>query len=142
MSVELSNQQTIANEEKNKAVAQALIAEYEKYSTKDKADAEKAAQEANAKLTALDQIKGEKYTADQNARQAYREAYNNLNGSLYVQTLQQAGPSYYDTEDIRGEVVNYTMMTLLMEQYGLNLILNILLIWIVSMRQLLIKQDI
>ncbi|MFK1915364.1 hypothetical protein ACIXHQ_02570 [Bacteroides fragilis] len=45
---------------KNKAVAQALIAEYEKYSTKDKADAEKAAQEANAKLTALDQIKGEK----------------------------------------------------------------------------------
>lgn len=60
VSVELSNQQTIANEEKNKAVAQALIAEYEKYSTKDKADAEKAAQEANAKLTALDQIKGEK----------------------------------------------------------------------------------
>lgn len=93
-------------------------------------------------MTALDQIKGEKYTADQNARQAYWEAYNNLNGSLYVRTLQQAGPSYYDTEDIRGEVVNYTMMTLLMEQYGLNLILNILLIWIVSMRQLLIKQDI
>lgn len=108
VSVELSNQEAIAKEEKKKAVAQALIAEYEKYSTKDKADAEKAAQEANAKLTALDQIKGEKYTADQNARQAYREAYNNLNGSLYVQTLQQAGPFYYDTEDIRGEVVNYT----------------------------------
>ena len=108
VSVELSNQEAIAKEEKKKAVAQALIAEYEKYSTKDKVDAEKAAQEANAKLIALDQIKGEKYTADQNARQAYWEAYDNLNGSLYVRTLQQAGPSYYDTEDIRGEVVNYT----------------------------------
>ena len=108
VSVELSNQEAIAKEEKKKAVAQALIAEYEKYSTKDKVDAEKAAQEANAKLIALDQIKGEKYTADQNARQAYGEAYDNLNGSLYVRTLQQAGPSYYDTEDIRGEVVNYT----------------------------------
>ena len=108
VSVELSNQQTIANEEKNKAVAQALIAEYEKYSTKDKADAEKAAQEANAKLTALDQIKGEKNTADQNAQQAYQVASTNLYGSLYVQTLQQIGSSYYDTEYIRGEGVNYT----------------------------------
>lgn len=108
VSVELSNQQTIANEEKNKAVAQALITEYEKYSTKDKADAEKAAQEANAKLTALDQIKGEKNTADQNAQQAYQVASTNLYGSLYVQTLQQIGSSYYDTEYIRGEGVNYT----------------------------------
>lgn len=108
VSVELSNQQTIASEEKNKAVAQALIAEYEKYSTKDKADAEKAAQEANAKLTALDQIKGEKKTADQNAQQAYKVASTNLQGSLYVQTLVNVSSYYYDTETVWGEGVNYT----------------------------------
>lgn len=108
VSVELSNQQTIANEEKNKAVAQALIAEYEKYSTKDKADAEKAAQEANAKLTALYQIKGEKNAANQEAGNDVTTANRNLNGSLYVQTLQQAGSYYYDTEIVRGETVNYT----------------------------------
>lgn len=108
VSVELSNQEAIAKEEKKKAVAQALIAEYEKYSTKDKVDAEKAAQEANAKLIALKQIKSEKNTANKNAQQAWGEASTNLYNSLYVQTLEEIGPDYYDTENIRGEVVNYT----------------------------------
>ena len=108
VSVELSNQEAIAKEEKKKAVAQALIAEYEKYSTKDKVDAEKAAQEANAKLIALKQIKSEKNTANKNAQQAWGEAYTNLYYSLYVQTLEEIGPDYYDKERIKGEVVNFT----------------------------------
>ena len=108
VSVELSNQEAIAKEEKKKAVAQALIAEYEKYSTKDKVDAEKAAQEANAKLIALKQIKSEKNTANNNAQQAWGKAYTNLYYSLYVQTLEEIGPDYYDKEQIEGEVVNFT----------------------------------
>ena len=108
VTVELSNQETIAKEEKNKAVAQALIAEYEKYSTKDKADAEKAAQEANAKLTALNQISNEKYTANKNAIQAFNEANTNLNGSLYMQTIYRLTSNYYVQDFIEGENVNYT----------------------------------
>lgn len=108
VTVELSNQKTIAKEEKNKAVAQALIAEYEKYSTKDKADAEKAAQEANAKLTALNQISNEKYTANKNAIQAFNEANTNLNGSLYMQTIYRLTSNYYVQDFIEGENVNYT----------------------------------
>ena len=108
VTVELSNQETIAKEEKNKAVAQALIAEYEKYSTKDKADAEKAAQEANAKLTALNQISNEKYTANKNAIQAFNEANTNLNGSLYMQTIYRLTQNYYVQDFIEGENVNYT----------------------------------
>ena len=108
VSVELNKQQIIAGEEKNKAVAQALIAEYEKYSTKDKADAEKVAQEANAKLIALGQIRDEKNTADGNAQQAYYDANRNLNGSLYVRTLRNVGSYYYDEETVSGDAVNYT----------------------------------
>lgn len=108
VTVELSNQETIAKEEKNKAVAQALIAEYEKYSTKDKADAEKAAQEANAKLTALNQISNEKYTANKNAIQAFNEANTNLNGSLYMQIIYRLTSNYYVQDFIEGENVNYT----------------------------------
>ena len=108
VSVELSKQQIIAGEEKNKAVAQALIAEYEKYSTKDKADAEKAAQEANAKLIALGQTRDEKNTADRTAQQAYYDANRNLNGSLYVRTLRNVGSYYYDEETVSGDAVNYT----------------------------------
>ena len=108
VSVELSNQEAIAKEEKNKAVAQALIAEYEKYSTKDKVDAEKAAQEADAKLIALGQTQSEKYVANQNALKAWQVASTNLYNSLYVQTLQGISSYYYDREQIKGEVVNYT----------------------------------
>ena len=108
VSVELSNQEAIAKEEKNKAVAQALIAEYEKYSTKDKVDAEKAAQEADAKLIALGQTQSEKYVANQNALLAWQVASTNLYNSLYVQTLQGISSYYYDREQIKGEVVNYT----------------------------------
>lgn len=59
-------------------------------------------------MIALDQTQSEKYVANQNALQAWQVASTNLYNSLYVQTLQGISSYYYDREQIKGEVVNYT----------------------------------
>lgn len=106
ITADLVRQKTIADQEKNKANAQALITEYEKYSLEDKANAEAAAKAAKANALALEKIADDKEAASTAARNAYSTASINVGGSRFVRVLQNNG--YYTTENVDGKLVYYT----------------------------------
>lgn len=105
ITAEILNKKSLIQEEKTKATAQALIAEYEKYSKDDLANAEKAANEAKAKAEALDKIDTDKFTALMNANQVYNEANTQLVGSRYYQNIFSLP---HKVEQVEGSDVYYT----------------------------------
>lgn len=108
ISAQASQEQTIISEKVKKATAEALIAEYKKYTDADKVAAEKAADEAKAKADGLLKINLAKGSASALAGEAYSVAMNDANGTLCFKTLDEKGTAYYTTEVTKAFTVDFT----------------------------------
>ena len=99
ISAEALREKTIISKKVEKATAEALITEYQKYNDNDLAAVQKAADEAEATAKGLKETMTAKTKAATVASTALTTAKTNANQTLYYTTLDAKPSTYYNVED-------------------------------------------